>query len=332
VIKDRVAVIVFNNKEAEKLAADIKEKIACAESSGMAGQREYDVLSQCLGHPEQPGRLHGVSMYQGWKYAWPQHVEMYRKRKRTKTNASVDTEKIKEQIKKELVAEMQMQNMQMQMWCCHQMVLSPMFNRASPSLAILKSSCASADNVGLIDGTAELATEVRYDDRTHEYIICMLTKPTHCGLWITWRGLQCEAALGLVHPKETTLQTVLIHEYCVVVEVLTLYTIFADELLEYPPNDEVMKLGQAEGQRLQWRRCRVDIKGAPTCKSRSQATVQIPCSSHSTVQVPFSDGSPHPPPPPPPPPPQSPHPQDIPFGPPPRPENMHPHLLIILKT
>jgi hypothetical protein len=34
VIKDRVAVIVFNNKEAEKLAADIKEKIACAEFSG----------------------------------------------------------------------------------------------------------------------------------------------------------------------------------------------------------------------------------------------------------------------------------------------------------
>jgi hypothetical protein len=33
VIKDRVIVIVFNNKEAEKLAVDIKEKIACAESS-----------------------------------------------------------------------------------------------------------------------------------------------------------------------------------------------------------------------------------------------------------------------------------------------------------
>jgi hypothetical protein len=30
VIKDRVAVIVFDNEEAEKLAADIKEKIACA--------------------------------------------------------------------------------------------------------------------------------------------------------------------------------------------------------------------------------------------------------------------------------------------------------------
>jgi hypothetical protein len=57
VIKDRVAVIVFNNKEAEKLATNIKEKIACAESSGMAGQREYDVLSQCLGRPEQHGRV-----------------------------------------------------------------------------------------------------------------------------------------------------------------------------------------------------------------------------------------------------------------------------------
>jgi hypothetical protein len=96
VIKDRVAMIVFNNKEAEKLVADIKEKIACAESSGMAGQREYDVLSQCLGRSEQPRCVHGVSIYQGWKYAWPQHVEMYRKRKKMKTDALVNTEKIKE--------------------------------------------------------------------------------------------------------------------------------------------------------------------------------------------------------------------------------------------
>jgi hypothetical protein len=60
------------------------------------------------------------------------------------------------------------------------MVSSPMSNRASPSPATLKSSCASAD-VGLIDGTAELATEVRCDDHTHEYLIGMLTEPTHCG-------------------------------------------------------------------------------------------------------------------------------------------------------
>jgi hypothetical protein len=138
-----------------------------------------------------------------------------------------------------------------------------------PFTPTLKSSCASADNVALIDDTAELAMEVRCDDRTHEDLISMLIEPTHCGLWITWRGLQCEVALGLVHPEETTLQTVPIHEDYVVVEVLTVYTIFADELLEYTPNDKVMKLEQAEGQRLQRRRCRIDIKGAPTCKSHS---------------------------------------------------------------
>jgi hypothetical protein len=169
------------------LAADIKEKIACAESSGMAGQREYDVLSQCLGRPEQPGCVRGVSSYQGWKYAWLQHIEMYRKRKRTKIDAPVDTKKVKEQIKQELVAELQMQNMQMQRWSYHQMVFSPVSNRASPSPSTLKSSCASVDNVGLIHGTVELVTEVRYDDRTHKDLIGMLTEPTHCGLWITWR-------------------------------------------------------------------------------------------------------------------------------------------------
>jgi hypothetical protein len=108
VIKDRVAVIVFNNKEIYKLATDIKEKNACAKSSGMEGKREYDVLSQCLGRPEQLGRVCGVSSYQDWKYAWPQHASMYRKRKRTKTDTSVDMKKIKEQIKQELKAEMQM--------------------------------------------------------------------------------------------------------------------------------------------------------------------------------------------------------------------------------
>jgi hypothetical protein len=43
VIKDRVVVIVFNNKEEEKFSMDIMEKIACAESSGMVRQWEYDV-------------------------------------------------------------------------------------------------------------------------------------------------------------------------------------------------------------------------------------------------------------------------------------------------
>ena len=83
VVTDGVAKIVINKVANESVAADIMEKNAHAESSGMTSWlRENDVLSQCLGRPEQPGRVCGVSSYQGWKFAWPQHASMYRKRKR----------------------------------------------------------------------------------------------------------------------------------------------------------------------------------------------------------------------------------------------------------
>jgi hypothetical protein len=38
----------------------------------------------------------------------------------------------------------------------YQVVLSPVSNCACPSPVALKSSCVSADNIGLINGTAEL--------------------------------------------------------------------------------------------------------------------------------------------------------------------------------
>jgi hypothetical protein len=151
-------------------------------------------------------------------------------------------------------------------------VLSLMSNCASPSLATLKSSCSYADNIGLIDGTTKLMTEVRCDGRTQQDLIGMLTEPTYCGLWITWNGLQCEAASGLIHPEQTTY----------IPDFLFVYDIFANELVEYPPNDEMMTLRQAKGQRLQWTRCWIHIMGPPAYKSPSQATIQIPCSSQST--------------------------------------------------
>jgi hypothetical protein len=56
-------------------------------------------------------------------------------------------------------------------------------------------------------------------------------------------GVECNAAIGVIHQEHTTLQTVPIHDDCVVVEVLHVYSVFVDEALEYPPNDEVMTLG-----------------------------------------------------------------------------------------
>jgi hypothetical protein len=131
--------------------------------------REYDVLSECLGRPKQICHVRGVSSYQGWKYGWPQHASMYRKSNRTKTDASINMKKLKEQIKQEPVVEMQMQNNLLKRLCCHHVVLSPVSNHTSPSPATLKSSCASADNIGLIDGTAELtitSTVLNINDQT----------------------------------------------------------------------------------------------------------------------------------------------------------------------
>jgi hypothetical protein len=52
------------------------------------------------------------------------------------------------------------------------------------------------------------------------------------------RGGRLNVRLHLVlFIQRTTLQTAPIHEDCVVVEVITVYTIFVDELLEYPPNE-----------------------------------------------------------------------------------------------
>jgi hypothetical protein len=77
------------------------------------------------------------------------------------------------------------------------MVLSPTSNRASPSPATLKSNCVSADNVGLIDSTAELETEVRSNDRTHEDLIGMLTEHTHCVLGSRGGGFNVRLQLVL---------------------------------------------------------------------------------------------------------------------------------------
>jgi hypothetical protein len=123
---------------------------------------------------------------------------MYRKRART--DASVDKEHIKEEIKQELKAEMQ-NDMLAMMARGYPMVLSPLSNRPSSSPAGLKSSCAFADNVGLINGTKEFSTEVHSDDPTQEDFIGTLTEPTHCDLCIMWEGVECGAAIGVVQPE-----------------------------------------------------------------------------------------------------------------------------------
>jgi hypothetical protein len=165
-------------------------------------------------------------------------------RKRTRSDTSVVKEKIKEEIKEELKTELRNDLLSMVAQGYH-IVLSLVSNRAGLSPIRPKSSCASADNVGFIKDTAEFLTEVHSNDPTQENLIGTLNEPTHCGLCIMWVSVECEVAIGVVHPEQTTLHKVLIHEDCVVVEMLHVYGVFMDHTLEYPHNDEVTTLGQA---------------------------------------------------------------------------------------
>jgi hypothetical protein len=63
VIKDRVAVIVFNNKEAKNWLRTSRRRLHVQNLQEWLTKREYDVLSQCLGRPEEHGRVCGVSSY-----------------------------------------------------------------------------------------------------------------------------------------------------------------------------------------------------------------------------------------------------------------------------
>ena len=132
-----VATIEWKTDASRRLLEEIKEKQANAESSGLTWIRENDVLTQCLG-PEQPGRVRGVSNYNGWKEAWPEHSDMYRK---TRKISSADLLAMKETMKEELKAELTKDILSM--LAAQGLQIVPLSRNTSPAPG-RRSSCASA--------------------------------------------------------------------------------------------------------------------------------------------------------------------------------------------
>lgn len=89
----------------------IKEKQAYAESSGVSWTKEHDVLSQCLG-PEQPGRVRGVSSYEGWKNA-PGWAASKRQRKTSAVDLAAIKEEIRAEVPKDILAMLAAQGLPM---------------------------------------------------------------------------------------------------------------------------------------------------------------------------------------------------------------------------
>jgi len=95
------------------------------------------VLTQCLG-PEQPGRVRGVSSYNGWKEAWPEHSDMYRKRRKI---SLADLLAMKETMKEELKAELTKDILSI--LAAHGLQIVPISRNTCPAPG-WRSSCASA--------------------------------------------------------------------------------------------------------------------------------------------------------------------------------------------
>ena len=132
-ISEGVATIEWKTEATKRLSEEIKEKQAHAKSSGLTWIRENDVLTQCLG-PEQPGRVRGVSSYNGWKEAWPRHLGMYRKRRKI---SSADLQTIKDELRAEVTQDI------LSMLASQGLQIVPLSRNTSPAPR-RRSSCASA--------------------------------------------------------------------------------------------------------------------------------------------------------------------------------------------
>jgi hypothetical protein len=75
------------------------------------------------------------------------------------------------------------------------------------------------------------------------------SEPTPCALIHKVCGYRSEVAWGQVYPRQFELHIVPIHEECAVVKV-ELVSEWPDIVLPFPPNDEIMKLGEALLQRI----------------------------------------------------------------------------------
>ena len=63
-MSDGTTHIRWQKESTQKVSQEVKEERENALSLGITWERENDLLSACLG-PEQPGRVRGVSNYNG---------------------------------------------------------------------------------------------------------------------------------------------------------------------------------------------------------------------------------------------------------------------------
>jgi len=268
-VSDGTAHIKWKKESTQQVPQEVKKKNENALSSGMTWERENDLLSACLG-PEQPGRVRGVSSYNGWKHAWPESSGVSRKRKRA---SLVDVDKIKAELRAEVTQDI------LSMLASQGIQLQPFSRGPSPTLG-RRSSCASASAADIHPKADPDLVEPNFDASCFDDTIDRLTEPTPCSLVITVGGYQMAVAKGLVYPQQTILRSVPILFGYAVVKVEMVMDDAKDFELVPPPNDEIRTLGEAILQRIQWKRSCIVVNhtssGPPNRVAQSSSPPIVP--------------------------------------------------------
>jgi hypothetical protein len=238
--------ITFTSGEIEAVAEKVKEKAAQSFKGSFTGVREHDELSSALGNPEHPGCVRGVSSSQGWKLGFPEHIGMYKKRKRSgDIDVEALTQSITETVYQGIVQRFAAQG-----------VVIPSDPAGDSPIARGKSSQASRE-----------VEQPVFSPSMEPDTIDLLDGPTPCSLVIRPGGYQIEVAKGQVHPEVQVLHTVPIRPGYAVVFVDFVHANAVDTDLPVPPNDEIQKLGQARLQRIQWNRGAILVQATEPSRS-----------------------------------------------------------------
>nr|ABB47521.1 transposon protein, putative, CACTA, En/Spm sub-class [Oryza sativa Japonica Group] len=252
--------IFMPNPEDQRVYEAIKELVAEQQASQEACSQRYedDLLTKVLGNKEHRGRTRGVGSSIPWKYGFPDYAWQYKKWTSNKAEKDARLEaKIRALIRAELTSEFdeklesmrakirqeireEQQNPQAAAAGAHEELGSPTQKR---------SSCTS--------------TEVAENPTSVDSAIDHITEPTSCTLTVrVMPTFTVPAAEGLAYKPtpETRVHGAQLRSDCAKVQVDSVKLEYELFPLKYPPNDEVLSLGNARGTFIQWPKDLIEIR------------------------------------------------------------------------
>ncbi|BAH94760.1 Os10g0157933 [Oryza sativa Japonica Group] len=250
--------IFMPNAEDQRVYEAILVAEQQASQEARSQRREDDVLTKALGNKEHRGWTWGVGSSVPWKYGFPDYAWQYKKWTSNKAEKDARLEaKIRASIRAELTSEFD-ENLESMRAKIRQEIREEQKNpQAAAAVAHeelgsptqKRSSCASTE---LAENPTSVDSAV---DHIMELTSCTLTvrmMPT----------FTIPAAEGLAYKPtpETRVHGVQLRADYAKVQVDSVKPEYELFPLKYPPNDEVLSLGNAHGTFIQWRKDLIEIK------------------------------------------------------------------------